>query len=130
MHIRRGDFFHQCQDGQCLIPLPKFKTTVDQIREEVREKLRRNVKEVIVMSDEQDPDFWEEVKRNGWVRLDHSRELTSEKYGEWMGPILDQVAQSMAAGFVGTADSTFSLVGARRVQDWNHGPGILISKDG
>jgi len=82
------------------------------------------------MSDEQDPDFWEEVERNGWVRLDHSRELTLEKYGEWMGPILDQVAQSMAAGFVGTSDSTFSLVGARRVQDWNHGLGILISKDG
>jgi hypothetical protein len=81
------------------------------------------------MSDEEDPAFWKEVESIGWSRLDHTKELTLEKYGEWIPPILDQVAQSLAVGFVGTDDSTFSLVSMRRVQDWNHGPALLIARD-
>ena len=60
------------------------------------------------------------------MRFDHEKELTLEKYGEWMAPILDEVAQSLAVGFIGTEDSTFSLVSMRRVQDWNQGPPVLI----
>ena len=41
-------------------------------------------------------------------------------------PILDIVSQSLAIGFVGTQHSTLSLVSARRVEDWNDGPTILI----
>lgn len=81
------------------------------------------------MSDEEDPAFWKDVEQIGWARIDHTTEMTLEKYGEWMGPILDQVAQSLAVGFVGTEDSTFSLVSMRRVQDWNHGPGTLLMRD-
>jgi hypothetical protein len=81
------------------------------------------------MSDDEDPGFWKEVESLGWARLNHVKELTLEKYGEWIPPILDQVAQSLAVGFVGTEDSTFSLVSMRRIQDWNNGPGVLITRD-
>jgi len=78
--------------------------------------------------DERDPRFWEEVREIGWVHFNHVEEGTLEKYGEWYLPIVDIVAQSMAIGFVGTASSTFSLVSARRVEDWNGGPTILVSR--
>ena len=132
VHMRRGDFKQQCHDGtpenECLITLSRFKEEVDLIREEIKRKQSREIAEVIVMSDERDPKFWEEVRSLGWRHMDHYKELTLEKYGEWVPPILDQAAQSLAAGFVGTDDSTFSLVSARRVQDWNNGPGILIKR--
>ena len=35
--------------------------------------------------------------------------------------VLDAVVQSMAIGFVGTDRSTFSIMGRRRVSDWNRG---------
>jgi hypothetical protein len=112
-----------------LIPLPKFQKEVERIRDEIRQKQNLEVKQVVVMSDEEDAAFWKDITNMGWTRIDHLKELTLEKYGEWMGPILDQVAQSLAVGFVGTEDSTFSLVSMRRVQDWNHGPAVLVTKD-
>jgi hypothetical protein len=62
------------------------------------------------------------------VHFNHKEEGTLEKYGEWYPPVVDIVAQSMATGFVGTATSTFSLLSARRVEDWNGGPAILVSQ--
>ena len=130
VHMRRGDFKQQCHDGtpedKCLMTLSRFKEEVVSIREGIKRTQNREVTEVIVMSDEQDPKFWEEAESLGWRHMDHFKELTLEKFGPWIPPILDQAAQSLAAGFVGTEDSTFSLVSLRRVQDWNNGPGVLI----
>lgn len=77
--------------------------------------------------DEEDPRFWEEIADLGWVRFDHAQEKTADKYGVWYPIIVDIVAQSMAAGFIGTSDSTFSLVSARRVEDWNNGPTAMLA---
>jgi len=119
---------------------------VEDIREQIRRKQNREVEEVVVMSgmffvfpsvhslnagtvDEKDTNFWAEIKSLGWTHIDHGMEKTHETHGEWYPPIFDQVAQSMAAGFVGTESSTYSLVGARRVEDWNNGPYIEVSRD-
>ena len=72
--------------------------------------------------------FWAEVRANGWVYFNHTEERTQEKFGEWFVPMIDTVSHSLAAGFVGTGGSTFSLVSARRVEDWNHGPTILVRR--
>lgn len=77
-------------------------------------------------TDEKDPEFWDQVQELGWIAIDHEEERTFQKYGEWYPPIVDFVAQSMAAGFVGTHDSTFSLVSARRIEDWNNGPTSMV----
>jgi len=79
-------------------------------------------------ADETDADFWQEVKEMGWSYLDHTKEATLEKHGEWYLSIIGQVAQSMATGFVGTEGSTFSLVAARRVEDWNNGISVLLPR--
>jgi len=112
-----------------VIPLSKFLKEVNGIRDELREKKNLEVDQVIVMSDETEQSFWDEVESLGWVQLDHVKEMTLEKHGEWIPAILDQVAQSLAVGFVGTYDSTFSLVSMRRIHDWNHGPALLIERD-
>lgn len=72
-------------------------------------------------SDEVSPDFWEEVRNEGWFHINHTTERTLEKLGEWYPPLIDIVTQSYALGFVGTEDSTFSLMGQRRVESWNGG---------
>jgi len=72
-------------------------------------------------ADENSPDFWDDVKSQGWLHINHTQEQTLERFGEWYPPLIDVVIQSMAVGFVGTEDSTFSLVSQRRVEDWNGG---------
>ena len=72
-------------------------------------------------SDEVSPGFWEEVRMEGWFYINHTMERTLERLGEWYPPLIDVVTQSYAVGFVGTEDSTFSLLGQRRVESWNGG---------
>ena len=78
-----------------------------------------NFVRLLSITDETDPKFWEEVEGLGWSFFHHEELGTLERFGEWQTPLVDVVAQSLAAGFIGTADSTFSLVSGRRVEDWN-----------
>ncbi|TFK35507.1 hypothetical protein BDQ12DRAFT_688252 [Crucibulum laeve] len=124
IHVRRGDFALQCAGapGSCL---PQFKNYTDKVLEiqhELCEKQNIDVSHVLVTSDEQDPAFWADIRgHQSWAYINHTVENTLEKLGEWYLPFVEIVAQSMAKGFVGTGDSTFSLVSKRRVEDWNHG---------
>lgn len=61
------------------------------------------------------------MRKEGWFYIDHTKERTLERFGEWYPPIIDVITQSYAVGFVGTEDSTFSLLGQRRVESWNGG---------
>lgn len=76
---------------------------------------------VFVGPDETDPYFWAQAREQGWVYINHTQERTIELYGEWYAPLVDIVVQSLGVGFVGTDQSTFSLVSKRRVEDWNNG---------
>jgi len=133
VHMRRNDFASNCINNhrpieECIPSVDVYKAKVDAIRQELLENQNRDVSEILLMSDEIDSSFWQGVKDIGWRRLDHLSEQTQMKYGEWYSPIIDQVAGSMAAGFVGTEGSTFSLVGARRVEDWNNGYSAMIHR--
>jgi hypothetical protein len=80
------------------------------------------------LTDESDPAFWSEVRAYGWVYFNHTEEKTLERLGEWYLPIVDVVSQSLAMGFVGTSASTFSLLSARRVEEWNGGSTTYVHK--
>ena len=82
------------------------------------------------MLDEENPSFWSEVTAQGWKYIDHVAERTLIQYGEWYPPVIDIVAQSLGAGFVGSIDSTVSIVSARRVEDWNHGVTRIVGWGG
>ncbi|KZT51338.1 hypothetical protein CALCODRAFT_443220 [Calocera cornea HHB12733] len=124
VHARRGDFHQYCPDGSsnCLPSIEQFQQRVEEVRHEIFRKDGLYVEHVLVMSDETDPAWWQEVRDNGWGWIDHERERTAEKYGAWYVPLLDAVFQSAGAGFIGTESSTMSLVAALRVQDWHGGP--------
>jgi hypothetical protein len=83
---------------------------------------------VFFVTDEKDPAFWSEVRAYGWAYFNHTEEQTLEKLGEWYLPIVDIVSQSLAIGFVGTVHSTFSLLSARRVDEWNDGSSIYVQR--
>lgn len=77
--------------------------------------------------DEDSPAFWDDVKRQGWLYVNHTQEQTQNRFGEWYPPLIDTIIQSMAVGFVGTEDSTFSLVSQRRVEDWAGGVALNVN---
>ncbi|KAF8973004.1 hypothetical protein BDZ97DRAFT_2053730 [Flammula alnicola] len=115
IHIRRGDFIGRCPlvNGtrtNCLTPLSVYGKHVDVIKEKWVAKSNLTILNVIVMSDEQSPAFWDDVKNHGWSFVNHTREETVENFGEWFPPIIDTVVQSFAIGLVGTKGSTFSLM--------------------
>ena len=95
--------------------------TKDPVKKELKEKKGVEVENVLMMSDEKSERWWREVAELGWYRLDHEMLGTEARYGEWYPVFIDAVAQSLGIGFVGTQQSTMSLVDARRVMDWNNG---------
>ncbi|KAK0462618.1 uncharacterized protein EV420DRAFT_1199247 [Desarmillaria tabescens] len=125
VHIRHGDFKGNCwatkDIKECYANLPAFVRRVEEVQEELREKLGLDVIHIIMSTDEKDEEFWEEVDFLGWGYIDHEQEGTIKTYGEWYGPIIDIVIHSLAVGFVGTDGSTLSLVSGKRVEDWNNG---------
>ncbi|KAF8160716.1 hypothetical protein B0H34DRAFT_697820 [Crassisporium funariophilum] len=124
VHVRRGDFANFCSEDSntdCLPPLSVYEERVEDVKTELMSKLGLVPENVLLMSDEKSPLFWEEVRSMGWLHINHTQERTIERFGEWYPPLIDIVAQSYAVGFVGTEDSTFSLISQRRVEDWNGG---------
>ncbi|KAF8814371.1 hypothetical protein BYT27DRAFT_7179523 [Phlegmacium glaucopus] len=130
IHARRGDFADQCKDTKtsCFNTLSTFAEKVDEIRNILSRKYDKDIIRVLLTSDEEDLAFWSDVRAYGWVYLNHTEERTQEVLGEWFAPIVDIVSQSLAIGFIGTKQSTFSLVSARRVEDWNDGPTTLVPR--
>lgn len=147
VHIRRGDFRFACDTPPCRLSLSAFKQTVDKMQTELLQKRgiehtrvllasgkrfhhpqRRNVMLTLVPPlDESDSMFYDEVRSYGWTFLNHTSERTAELYGEWHPILIDKVSLSMGIGFVGTDSSTFSILNARRVEDWNNGVTVLLN---
>ncbi|KAF8816316.1 hypothetical protein BYT27DRAFT_7248408 [Phlegmacium glaucopus] len=105
-----------------------YLSRVDEIRNILPRKQDKDIIQALITSDEEDLAFWSDVRAYDWVYLNRTEERTQERLGEWFIPIVDIVPQSLAIGFVGTQQSTFSLVIAWRVEDWNDGPTIHVPR--
>ncbi|KAJ7615971.1 hypothetical protein FB45DRAFT_935029 [Roridomyces roridus] len=120
IHVRRGDFSIWCRIryhkplSQCFAPLSAYARRVEEVKAEIWERRRIRVKEVIMTSDEGNTQWWDEVGKLGWRRVDHS--TTVERFGHWYPILVDAFLQSEAVGFVGTATSTVSILARRRVE--------------
>lgn len=126
IHIRRGDFANVCKINlneddlsKCFAPLSSIARRVEEVKDELREKKGIIVDNVIMTSDEKDEEWWEDVKKLGWKRIDHSQ--TDEKHGRWYPIFIDAAIQSGGMGFVGTDGSTMSVLARRRVESWRDG---------
>ncbi|TDL28334.1 hypothetical protein BD410DRAFT_780825 [Rickenella mellea] len=124
VHVRRGDFHWWCHEtpaNECFAPPSAFARRVAEVQQELLETKGVDASRVLVTSDETDPAWWSEIKSFGWTWVNHTTERTGEKYGLWYTVTVDAVFQSIGAGFVGTDQSTMSLLAARRTQDWYGG---------
>ncbi|EIN11023.1 hypothetical protein PUNSTDRAFT_85524 [Punctularia strigosozonata HHB-11173 SS5] len=124
VHVRHNDFLDWCGDvprEECFASLPVVARRVEEVRTELRERKGLAVDTVVMTSDEKDPEWWQDVKKLGWVPIDHAALRTVDMHGKWYPILIDAVIQSMGAGFVGTDRSTMSMLARRRVQDWHNG---------
>ncbi|KAF8591919.1 hypothetical protein K439DRAFT_1626429 [Ramaria rubella] len=131
VHVRRGDFTAACghtSPDECFQPISSYARRVADVSAKLFAKhgLELPMHHVLVTSDETDPAWWRGVDELGWRRADHVRERTEERFGKWYPPLIDAVVQSMAVGFVGTDQSTMSLVALRRVEEWQQGVAELV----
>jgi hypothetical protein len=104
---------------ECLAPLSAFARRVDEVKKELLDTRGMVVNNVIMTSDERDPEWWDDVQSRGWLRVNHTD--TVQNYGEWFPVLIDAGIQSSGIGFVGTDRSTMSILARRRVQSWQEG---------
>ncbi|KZP08693.1 hypothetical protein FIBSPDRAFT_840084 [Athelia psychrophila] len=129
VHVRRNDFNAWCNgvpQEECFASLDTYEVRVREIQAELEalpELVGQGPFKVIVTSDESDPEWWQQVRKRGWLTIDHSPtgEDTESKYGTWYSALVDIAIASMGKGFVGTGQSTMSLLSRRRVEEWNGG---------
>jgi hypothetical protein len=130
--------------NDCFAPLEAYAVRVQEIQRELRSKWGTETSfKVVVSSDEQDPLWWEEVRDRGWLFVDHGEngENTAKHHGAWwvtffilLRPlllmrygigrntlVLDIIIHTLGNGFIGTDQSTLSLLSQRRVEEWYGG---------
>lgn len=81
--MRHGDFKAWCGEdlSLCFPSFPVIARRVEEVKAELLQRKGIAVEHVIMTSDEQDPAWWEGVRAQGWLTLNHSR--TVELYGAW-----------------------------------------------
>jgi len=129
IHMRHGDFKTYCNDiplDQCYASLPVIARRVAEVQQELLERKGLEVKHVIMTSDEKDPGWWSDVAALGWTWIDYAAENTEELYGKWYPVLIDAVIQSSGAGFIGTDQSTMSILARRRVESWQDGATRIV----
>lgn len=143
IHARRGDFINYCANetvGDCFPPLSSFQREVEAVREELWSQKGINVKEedVIVTSNDRSSEWWDEVAKIGWKRVQIPDSIRiEEEEGEredvpqrlWKQMLVEAAIQGWSAGFVGTRGSTMSLLAKRRVEEWQKGSTRFIGLD-
>lgn len=152
VHARHGDFVQQCSarggvpGHGCAPDLATFERLIEEVERElhargvgVKAGLAYRIP-VIVTSDETNEEWWSEVARYGWRRVKfppalelgpdgEQKEGTSkEKYYQalWDRTVVEIAVQGFAAGFVGTQESTMSMIAKRRVEHWQGGVTRLV----
>ncbi|KAG8938211.1 hypothetical protein FRC00_000460, partial [Tulasnella sp. 408] len=111
----------------CYAPISEYARHVQELTAELArnhgpDSPLSHVTEVIMMSDETDQEWWDEVDAMGWRQTRPYEDQIANEYGRRWPAIVDSIIQSRGAAFVGTSQSTMSIVAARRVMDWNKGP--------
>ncbi|KAF8640983.1 hypothetical protein AX17_000629 [Amanita inopinata Kibby_2008] len=84
IHIRHGDFIDWCRDmviDECFATLPIIARRVEEVRQELRDRKGLEIQHVVMTSDERNATWWNGVREQGWLTIDHSR--TVELYGVW-----------------------------------------------
>ncbi|KIO28204.1 hypothetical protein M407DRAFT_72125 [Tulasnella calospora MUT 4182] len=136
IHARHADFKNLCKNPDdlksCYTPLSEYVRHVRELTAELvqihgPDSPSAQVKEVVMLSDEADPEWWAEIENMGWRQTRPYYEEIVRDYGRRWPGMVDSIILSRGAAFIGTSQSTMSIIAARRVKDWNKGPVRLVS---
>jgi hypothetical protein len=83
IHARRADFAVYCNNlpqEECFPSIATYHRRIEEIQEETRERLGLVPEHVIMLSDEQDPSWWNSIRAEGWYLINHIAEDTVNKF--------------------------------------------------
>ena len=87
IHARRAnDFTVYCNDvpkQDCFPSIATYSRRIGEIQEETRSRLGIIPQHVVMLSDEEDPAWWDSIREVGWYAPDHVAEDTVNRYGRW-----------------------------------------------
>ncbi len=87
IHARRAnDFIVYCNGApkeDCFPSIATYQRRIEEIQEETRERLGVVPQHVVMLSDEQDPAWWDSIHEVGWYAPDHIAEDTVNIHGRW-----------------------------------------------
>ncbi|GAA5875116.1 hypothetical protein JCM16303_005015 [Sporobolomyces ruberrimus] len=131
VHLRQGDFVDLGRASKAAEEVAEtFKAGVERVQKTL--KARKGSKKgspdlpVLFATDSTDPTFIKKLSKLGWIYINHVEFATSARFGGWYPGVLDSSILSRATGFVGTRQSTFSYVAARRVESWHGGATLIV----
>ena len=101
IHIRRGDFNEYWKK---LTPR-QYAYRAWEVMNEAK-KVGIHAQKVIVTTDEQDPEWLDQLRAYGLIVVDHVAAQTGEKLGWWFPTLLDAIMLSKAHVFLGNPSST------------------------
>ncbi|KAL7416334.1 hypothetical protein BDY24DRAFT_379324 [Mrakia frigida] len=135
-HVRHGDFDWQCKDDNPCFTTAQFAFALAKMQREYERQGDALTRppfptEVLVISDETEPAFYSELRERGWRSTFDVNGLENSKLvkelGGWYLLLVETVLLSQGTHFLGTAESTMSLLAGLRTQDWNGGMYRMVS---
>ncbi|KAI5479142.1 hypothetical protein MNV49_004002 [Pseudohyphozyma bogoriensis] len=138
VHIRQGDFVTFGRVSSSTDVVEAYAAAEKEVQEEIWRRRKSSVMAmqvgkmkhkrlpVVFATDSEDPLFIKKLTALGWIYINHNDFATVTRFGGWYPGILDSLILSRSVGFVGTKQSTFSYVAARRVESWNGGVSKIV----
>lgn len=119
VHLRRGDIMSKCSPGEeathCEVPISSYAAAIERVRAGSKHKWP-----VVVATDSNKIEEFEEMKALGWHRIDHTEDNAHEVLGAFGPAFADASILAHADVFLGSSRSTMSRVAANRQQSWYH----------
>ncbi|KAF9383545.1 hypothetical protein CPC16_008872 [Podila verticillata] len=117
VHLRRGDIMSKCTPGEdvthCEVPISSYAEAIEKVRAESKHKWP-----VVVATDSDSIEEFEEMEALGWHRIDHTEDNAHEVLGAFGPAFADASILAHADVFLGSSRSTMSRVAATRQRSW------------
>lgn len=134
LHLRRGDFYRHCLGitspadpngwNRCYPSTEHIISLLDSTPTSIASAKKLPV---LVLTNEHDPKELAKADAQNWIRVDHAKLGTLEKFGRY-GPILiDGALLARASLLVGVEYSTYFRTASKRAETWHHGQTLFVT---
>ncbi|KAF9906379.1 hypothetical protein EC991_000709 [Linnemannia zychae] len=136
LHLRRGDFYRHCLGitspadpngwNRCYPSTDHIVSLLDSTPSTTTTANNKKLP-VLVLTNERDPQELAKADAQNWIRVDHARLGTLERFGRY-GPILiDGALLARASLLVGVEYSTYFRTASKRAETWNRGQTLFVT---